>query len=78
MAKKYHINGVYTQIYKYTPFKNLQQIQEQFDKIENQGTLVMIFNLQLMIDGRTELDFETDKEDILMTDLEVDYDRKYA
>ncbi|CAL9708316.1 unnamed protein product [Knipowitschia caucasica] len=54
-------------IFKYSPFKNEQQLMEQFNKIEgNSGTLVVIYNLKLMDSRETELDFETDHQDILM------------
>lgn len=63
-------------IYKYTPFKSLDKVMEQFDKIEHRGTLAMIFNLILTPEGETELDFDTDPQDILMRNFKVDYDRK--
>lgn len=54
-------------IFKYSPFKNEQQLMEQFNKIESSsGTLVIVYNLKLMDTGEPELDFETDHQDILM------------
>ncbi|XP_031685831.1 ATPase MORC2A isoform X1 [Oncorhynchus kisutch] len=54
-------------IYKYSPFKNEQQLMEQFNKIEgSSGTLVIIYNLKLMDTREPELDVETDHQDILM------------
>uniref|UniRef100_A0A667Y6L2 MORC family CW-type zinc finger 2 n=1 Tax=Myripristis murdjan TaxID=586833 RepID=A0A667Y6L2_9TELE len=54
-------------IFKYSPFKNEQQLMEQFKKIEsNSGTLVIIYNLKLMDNREPELDVETDHQDILM------------
>ncbi|KAM6931237.1 ATPase MORC2 isoform 2-T2 [Xenentodon cancila] len=54
-------------IFKYSPFKNEQQLMEQFNKIEgSSGTLVIIYNLKLMDNGEPELDVETDHQDILM------------
>ncbi|XP_062310528.1 ATPase MORC2 isoform X1 [Osmerus eperlanus] len=54
-------------IYKYSPFKNEQQLMEQFNKIESSsGTLVIIYNLKLMDNREPELDVETDHQDILM------------
>lgn len=55
-------------IFKYSPFKNEQQLMEQFNKIESSsGTLVIVYNLKLMDTGEPELDFETDHQDILMS-----------
>uniref|UniRef100_A0A6Q2XPY8 CW-type domain-containing protein n=1 Tax=Esox lucius TaxID=8010 RepID=A0A6Q2XPY8_ESOLU len=54
-------------IYKYSPFKNEQQLMEQFSKIEGiSGTLVIVYNLKLMDTREPELDVETDHQDILM------------
>ncbi|KAM8761139.1 ATPase MORC2 isoform 1-T2 [Acanthopagrus schlegelii] len=54
-------------IFKYSPFKNEQQLMEQFSKIESSsGTLVIIYNLKLMDNREPELDVETDHQDILM------------
>uniref|UniRef100_A0A671YDW9 MORC family CW-type zinc finger 2 n=1 Tax=Sparus aurata TaxID=8175 RepID=A0A671YDW9_SPAAU len=54
-------------IFKYSPFKNEQQLMEQFSKIESSsGTLVIIYNLKLMDSREPELDVETDHQDILM------------
>lgn len=54
-------------IFKYSPFKNKQQLMEQFNKIESSsGTLVIVYNLKLMDNREPELDVETDHQDILM------------
>ncbi|XP_029960946.1 ATPase MORC2 isoform X2 [Salarias fasciatus] len=54
-------------IFKYSPFKNEQQLMEQFNKIESStGTLVIVYNLKLMDSREPELDVETDHQDILM------------
>ena len=37
-----------------------------FRELENDGTLVIIYNLKLGGDGLSEFDFETDPEDIQM------------
>uniref|UniRef100_A0A8D3CSM3 CW-type domain-containing protein n=1 Tax=Scophthalmus maximus TaxID=52904 RepID=A0A8D3CSM3_SCOMX len=52
-------------IFKYSPFKNVEQLMEQFNKIES-STLVIIYNLKLMDNREPELDAETDHQDILM------------
>ena len=65
-------------LYKYTPFKNFESLISQFDKIEKNGTLAMIYNLKYRLrDEQTELDFETKDDDILIRDQEVEFDRKY-
>lgn len=54
-------------IFKYSPFKNEQQLMEQFNKIESSsGTLVIVYNLKLMDNREPELDVETDHQDVLM------------
>uniref|UniRef100_A0A8D0ANU8 MORC family CW-type zinc finger 2 n=1 Tax=Sander lucioperca TaxID=283035 RepID=A0A8D0ANU8_SANLU len=60
-------------IFKYSPFKNEQQLMEQFNKIESSsGTLVIIYNLKLMDNREPELDVETDHQDILMSGTPVE------
>uniref|UniRef100_A0A8C2ZHY2 MORC family CW-type zinc finger 2 n=1 Tax=Cyclopterus lumpus TaxID=8103 RepID=A0A8C2ZHY2_CYCLU len=60
-------------IFKYSPFKNEQQLMEQFNKIESSsGTLVIIYNLKLMDNREPELDVETDHQDILMAGTPVE------
>ncbi|RNA40245.1 MORC family CW-type zinc finger 2-like [Brachionus plicatilis] len=64
-------------LFKYSPFKNLESLIAQFDKIEKNGTLVMIYNLKYRLrDEQTELDFESKEDDILIRDQEVEFDRK--
>lgn len=54
-------------IYKYSPFKSKSEVMEQFEKIkENNGTLVIVYNLKLMDNGEPELDAISDPTDILM------------
>ncbi|XP_056275490.1 ATPase MORC2 isoform X2 [Pseudoliparis swirei] len=60
-------------IFKYSPFKSEQQLMEQFNKIESSsGTLVIIYNLKLMDNRESELDVETDHQDILMAGTPVE------
>ncbi|CAL8262833.1 unnamed protein product [Boreogadus saida] len=60
-------------IYKYSPFKNQQQLMEQFAKIDSSsGTLVIIYNLKLMDTREPELDVESDHQDILMAATPVE------
>lgn len=63
-------------IFKYSPIKNMNELIRYMEKIDtSSGTLAVIYNLK-MSEGQTELDIETDPEDILMRDLYVEYDRK--
>ncbi|XP_042115324.1 MORC family CW-type zinc finger protein 1 [Peromyscus maniculatus bairdii] len=56
-------------IYKYSPFKNEAELMQQFDMIYGRcGTLLVIYNLKLLLSGEPELDVKTDKEDILMAE----------
>ncbi len=64
-------------ILKHSPYKTNAELFAEFNKIKtSSGTLVTIYNLKLNIEGVSELDFITDKFDIQMSDLEVDFDRK--
>ncbi|XP_034371468.1 MORC family CW-type zinc finger protein 1 [Arvicanthis niloticus] len=56
-------------IYKYSPFKTEAELMQQFDMIHGRcGTLLIIYNLKLLLSGEPELDVTTDKEDILMAE----------
>ncbi|KAL1788950.1 MORC family CW-type zinc finger protein 1 [Sigmodon hispidus] len=56
-------------IYKYSPFKTEAELMQQFDMIYGRcGTLLVIYNLKLLLSGEPELDVKTDKEDILMAE----------
>lgn len=60
-------------ICKYSPFKNVEQLMEQFNKIESStGTLVIIYNLKLMDNREPELDVEADHQDILMAGMSAE------
>uniref|UniRef100_H0VSX0 MORC family CW-type zinc finger protein 1 n=1 Tax=Cavia porcellus TaxID=10141 RepID=H0VSX0_CAVPO len=54
-------------IYKHSPFQNEAELMQQFGVIYGTcGTLLVIYNLKLLLSGEPELDVKTDKEDILM------------
>uniref|UniRef100_A0ABI7X6J4 CW-type domain-containing protein n=1 Tax=Felis catus TaxID=9685 RepID=A0ABI7X6J4_FELCA len=54
-------------IFKYSPFRNEAELMQQFDMIYGKcGTLLVIYNLKLLLSGEPELDVKTDKEDMLM------------
>uniref|UniRef100_A0A671KNB2 MORC family CW-type zinc finger protein 2A-like n=1 Tax=Sinocyclocheilus anshuiensis TaxID=1608454 RepID=A0A671KNB2_9TELE len=60
-------------IFKYSPFKNEEQLFRQFKKIEGpSGTLVVVYNLKLMDNREPELDVETDHQDIQMAGTPVE------
>uniref|UniRef100_A0A9J7ZXV6 MORC family CW-type zinc finger 2 n=1 Tax=Cyprinus carpio carpio TaxID=630221 RepID=A0A9J7ZXV6_CYPCA len=60
-------------IFKYSPFKNEEQLFRQFKRIEGpSGTLVVVYNLKLMDNREPELDVETDHQDILMAGTPVE------
>uniref|UniRef100_A0A672NBF2 CW-type domain-containing protein n=1 Tax=Sinocyclocheilus grahami TaxID=75366 RepID=A0A672NBF2_SINGR len=60
-------------IFKYSPFKNEEQLFCQFKKIEGpSGTLVVVYNLKLMDNREPELDVETDHQDIQMAGTPVE------
>jgi hypothetical protein len=64
-------------IFKYSPFKNKQQLMDQFRKIEGEsGTLAIIYNLRLNDDHNPELDIYSVPYDIQMNNFRVDFDRK--
>ena len=61
-------------IYKYSPYKCLDELLARFDLITGKnGTLVTIYNLRLNKNGNTELDIYSDPTDILVGDFEVKF-----
>ncbi|XP_006759633.1 PREDICTED: LOW QUALITY PROTEIN: MORC family CW-type zinc finger protein 1 [Myotis davidii] len=61
-------------IYKYSPYKTEAELMRQFDIIYGKcGTLLVIYNLKLLLSGEPELDVKTDKEDILMAEALEDF-----
>ncbi|XP_057553673.1 LOW QUALITY PROTEIN: MORC family CW-type zinc finger protein 1 [Hippopotamus amphibius kiboko] len=61
-------------IYKYSPFKTEAELMQQFDVIYGKcGTLLVIYNLKLLLSGEPELDVKTDKEDILIAGALEDF-----
>ncbi|XP_074070544.1 MORC family CW-type zinc finger protein 1 [Macrotis lagotis] len=66
-------------ICKYSPFKTEAELMQQFDKIyRNSGTLVVIYNLKLMVSGEPELDIKTNKEDILIAGVLEDFPERWS
>ncbi|XP_074649126.1 MORC family CW-type zinc finger protein 3-like isoform X2 [Tubulanus polymorphus] len=61
-------------IYKYSPYKCETDILKQFDDITANGptgTKIVIYNLTKSTDGRYELDFTTNRSDIILSEHEV-------
>ncbi|XP_055965396.1 MORC family CW-type zinc finger protein 1 [Sorex fumeus] len=66
-------------IYKYSPFKTEAELMKQFDIIYgNCGTLLVVFNLKLLLSGEPELDVKTDKEDILLAGALEDFPERWS
>ncbi|XP_037668152.1 LOW QUALITY PROTEIN: MORC family CW-type zinc finger protein 1 [Choloepus didactylus] len=66
-------------IYKYSPFKTEAELMQQFDVIYGKcGTLLVIYNLKLLLSGEPELDVKTDKEDILMAGALEDFPERWS
>lgn len=54
-------------IMKYSPFKTMKQLFEQFNLIKSTtGTLIILYNVKLSDTGDAELDIRTDPHDILI------------
>ncbi len=55
-------------IYKYSPFKTIDELFEQFNLIEGKsGTLVVCYNLWLTGEGKTEFLIDVKKKDLILT-----------
>ena len=72
-------------IYKYSPFKTVDELFEQFNKIEGEsGTLIVCYNLWLTGDSKTEMMVDADKKDLILTGDCVDnsdmkeYDERFC
>uniref|UniRef100_A0A0D9V1V9 Morc S5 domain-containing protein n=1 Tax=Leersia perrieri TaxID=77586 RepID=A0A0D9V1V9_9ORYZ len=52
---------------KWSPFSSEAELLKQFDDMGEHGTKIIVFNLWLNDDGDMELDFNSDKKDILIT-----------
>ncbi|XP_011353881.1 MORC family CW-type zinc finger protein 1 [Pteropus vampyrus] len=66
-------------IYKYSPFKTEAELMQQFDVIYGKcGTLLVIYNLKLLLNGEPELDVKTDKEDILIAGALEEFPERWS
>ncbi|KQK08254.1 protein MICRORCHIDIA 6 isoform X2 [Brachypodium distachyon] len=52
---------------KWSPFATEAELIKQFDDIGDHGTKIIVFNLWFNDDGDMELDFNSDKKDVLIT-----------
>ncbi|XP_013093862.2 MORC family CW-type zinc finger protein 3-like isoform X1 [Biomphalaria glabrata] len=54
-------------ILRYSPFKSENELQEELNSLKEftTGTKIIIYNLKKLQDGREELDFDSDRSDIL-------------
>ncbi|XP_064652426.1 ATPase MORC2-like isoform X2 [Lineus longissimus] len=60
-------------ILKYSPFRTESEFFDQFNKIPGKsGTLIMVYNLKLLDNGEPELDINTDREDILLSNPTIE------
>ncbi|XP_070606212.1 MORC family CW-type zinc finger protein 1 isoform X2 [Erythrolamprus reginae] len=61
-------------ILKYSPFNKEDELMNQFDAIYGKtGTLIVIYNLKLGLNGEPELDIVTDEKDILTDRISENY-----
>ncbi|KAK3443385.1 hypothetical protein EUGRSUZ_B03533 [Eucalyptus grandis] len=57
-------NRNFETILHWSPFENKEELLQQFNSLQNQGTRIMIYNLWEDDDGSLELNFDTDPHDI--------------
>ncbi|EOA19566.1 hypothetical protein CARUB_v10002587mg [Capsella rubella] len=59
-------------IVKWSPYLSEQDLLDQFDHLEEQGTRIVIYNLWEDDEGKLELDFDTDPHDIQLRGVNRD------
>ncbi|KAF3569098.1 hypothetical protein DY000_02019116 [Brassica cretica] len=59
-------------IVKWSPYSTQDQLFDQFDHLEEQGTRIVIYNLWDDDEGKLELDFDTDPHDIQLRGVNRD------
>ncbi|XP_019379460.1 PREDICTED: MORC family CW-type zinc finger protein 1, partial [Gavialis gangeticus] len=66
-------------IFKYSPFTSEDELMQQFDAIYGKsGTLIIIYNLKLMLNGEPELDIKTNNTDMLIAGLPDNLPEKWS
>ncbi|PKA55164.1 hypothetical protein AXF42_Ash003801 [Apostasia shenzhenica] len=63
--KEFHNN--LSTLLRWSPFAGEENLLKQFDHLGHHGTRVIVFNLWLNDDGYPELDFDTNKQDIIIS-----------
>ncbi|CAA7039892.1 unnamed protein product [Microthlaspi erraticum] len=59
-------------IIKWSPFLSQEELFDQFDSLDEQGTRILIYNLWEDDEGKLELDFDTDPHDIQLRGVNRD------
>ncbi|XP_058088889.1 protein MICRORCHIDIA 6 [Magnolia sinica] len=62
-----HFSSNLSTLLQWSPYATEAELLKQFDDIGHHGTKVIVFNMWLNDDGDSELDFESDKEDIMIS-----------
>ncbi|KAJ8572885.1 hypothetical protein K7X08_009396 [Anisodus acutangulus] len=62
-----HFRNNLSLLLRWSPFATEAELLKQFDDIGDHGTKVIVYNLWFNDEGRMELDFETDPEDIRLS-----------
>ncbi|XP_060219169.1 protein MICRORCHIDIA 6-like [Lycium barbarum] len=62
-----HVRNNLSLLLRWSPFATEAELLKQFDDIGDHGTKVIVYNLWFNDEGRMELDFETDSEDIRLS-----------
>ena len=61
-------------IFNYSPFRNLEELYQQFNLIKKNGTLVILFNMRTSsVNDKPELDIVSDPHEIFLSTAEVDW-----
>ncbi|GJU85607.1 hypothetical protein Tco_1293153 [Tanacetum coccineum] len=71
-----HANSNLTVLLQWSPFSTEEELLKQCESVRHRGTKIIIYNLWLDVEGKMELDFESDLEYlkfvlILVANLEI-------
>ncbi|XP_042039413.1 protein MICRORCHIDIA 6-like [Salvia splendens] len=61
-----HLNNNLSTLLQWSPFTTEAELLKQFDDIGSHGTKIIVYNLWHNNDGKLELDFDSDPEDICL------------
>ncbi|KAG5626127.1 hypothetical protein H5410_011345 [Solanum commersonii] len=70
-----HFRNNLSLLLSWSPFVTEAELLKQFDDIGDHGTKVIVYNLWYNDEGRMELDFEADSEDIRLSGDANDYEK---